>query len=80
MIKSLALLLVALSLCSCYVSGYDPYCVNAPSSIYVAPIIYSGYGYTHPYRNYYLRPYIIRDGNDCGYTHSYNRYHYQNRH
>ena len=80
MIKLLFLLVTICSLSSCYVSGYDPYYVSAPSSIYVAPSIYSSYGYTHPYRNHYLRPYIIRDGNGCDYTPSYNHYHLRNRH
>lgn len=82
MIKSLALVFIALSLCSCVVRSYDPYYISAPSSIYVAPSIYSGYGYTHTTRNYYLRPYTVCNDHYRyrNYMPSYNQQYRRNRH
>ena len=75
MIKVLFAFFTTILLSSCYVGSYDPYYASAPFSIY------SGYGYTRSYGNYYSQPYTIYTDNYRlrYYTPSYNRC-YRNRH
>lgn len=80
MIKFLASAMLALLLCSCYVSGYDPYYTSAPSSVYVMPSIYTRYNYAQSYQNYYSRPYVRYNYCYRSYTPAYSHYHLQNRH
>ena len=79
MIKAFLLSVFALCMCSCYVRTYDPYYVSAPSSLYVCPGVYSGYGYTYTTRNYYLRPYVIRNDH-YRYRNYMPSYNYRNHH